>query len=491
MSAAFSRALIVATALSLGLAGCDPPRDEAVDVVVIGDETPTLADPSTGPLDAANAVLLSTVAQGLVRFDARGQIEPGLAESWNVSDDGLSYIFRLVSGKWPDGRTITARDVARLLTRQLRAASRNPLRDTLGAVEEIVPMTERVIEIRLRVARPNLLQLLAQPEFALVREGQGTGPFQPDAAADVPDALALTRRISVIDGKDYVEHLHLSAAPAARAIAEFTTGEAGLVLGGTFGDLPLARRARLPRQSLRFDPVAGLFGLAPARRTGPIADEEVRALLNQAIDREALIAALNVPGLVPRTTLLQVGLEGGAIPVTPDWANIPLADRRPALAAEARRLFGEMDRPELAIALPEGPGADVLFRRLAADWAPLGIRLVRAGKGVPADLRLVDAVAPSISPAWFVRQFRCGVAPLCSEDADTLMDSARQSPAGAQRAALLAEAGRLLDVDNLFLPIAAPIRWSLVSGDIDGFAENIFARHPLTGLGDRPGRERQ
>ena len=38
-------------------------------------------------------------------------------------------------------------------------------------------MTDRVLEIRLRAPRPNLLQLLAQPEFALVRNGQGSGPF--------------------------------------------------------------------------------------------------------------------------------------------------------------------------------------------------------------------------------------------------------------------------------------------------------------------------
>ena len=68
-----------------------------------------------------------------------------------------------------------------MLKRQLRRASRNPLKDTLGAVEEVVAMTDRVIEIRLRAPRPNLLQLLAQPEFGLIREGQGTGPFQPEA----------------------------------------------------------------------------------------------------------------------------------------------------------------------------------------------------------------------------------------------------------------------------------------------------------------------
>ena len=156
---------------------------------------------------------------------------------------------------------------------------------------------------------------------------------------------------------------------------------------------------------------------------------------------------------------------------------------------EAGEVIGE-DGLQLAIALPDGPGADVLLARLTADWQPLGVELVRAGKGVPADLKLVDQVAPSNSPAWFARAFRCGSAPLCSADADKLMDSARDAEIAVQRAAMLAEAGRLIDNDVLFLPIAAPIRWSLVA-DLPGFAENIFARHPLSGLREKPNRERQ
>ena len=490
MRFAFPRLLLAAAAL-FSLAACGPGSEEAVDIVVIGKDAPKLADPAAGRLTTPTEVLLSNTAQGLVRFDARGQIEPGLAERWNVSDDGLSYIFRIAPLDWPDGRAVNARDVARILNRQLRSTSNNALKDTLGAVSEIVAMTDRVIEVRLRAPRPNLLQLLAQPAFAIVREGQGSGPFHKDVKQDAPGAIALTRTIRIIDDKDRVEHLHLRNADAARAIALFRAGKATIVLGGTFVDLPLVdRQGRAMRNALRFDPVAGLFGLMPARSGGPLADRQRRDLLNRAIDREALIAALGVPNLVPRTTLLQAGLEGGANPIAPAWTTQPPAERRAALVAEARTAIG--DEPlKLGIALPEGPGAEILFDRLAADWRPLGIELVRAGKGVAADLKLVDEVAPSSSPAWFVRNFRCGVAPLCNEDADALMESGRDATVALQRAAMLAEAGRLIDEDVLFVPIAAPVRWSLVADGLPGFAENIFARHPLSGLRDKPSRERQ
>ena len=484
--------LLLSGMIAGAAAACQPAGDEAVDVTVIGEEAPAITDPASGELSLPNEVLLANVAQGLVRFDAHGQIEPGLAERWNVSDDGLSYIFRLASGDWPDGRQINARDVARILNRQVRAASRNPLKDSLGAVDEIVAMTDRVIEVRLRAPRPNLLQLLAQPEFAVVREGQGTGPFVVDGRQDAPGAIAMTRTIPMIDDDDRVEHLHLRSAAANIAIRQFREGKAALVLGGTFADLPLVPRSeRSLRTALRFDPVAGLFGLVPARSGGPLADRQLRALLNRSINREALIAALDVPGLVPRTTVLQAGLEGQMNPSAPAWAQLPYAERQAGAVAEARRAIDGEERLQLAIALPDSRGGDRLFQRLAADWRPLGVELVRSGSGVPADLELLDQVAPSSSPAWFVRSFRCGVVPICSEEADEQMEAARLSLGGADRAAMLSQAGRLIDEEVLFMPIAAPIRWSLVANGLPGFAENIFARHPLSGLRERQSRERQ
>ena len=488
---AFRRGLALALAVAGAAftAGCERQREGAVSVAIIG-ETPKIIDPAARRLSAGEAILLNNVAQGLVRFDARGQVEPGLAERWNVSDDGLSYIFRLATEEWSDGGKITAHQVARILRRAIAANSNNPLKDTLGAVDEIVAMTDRVLEVRLSAPRPNLLQLLAQPEFALVREGQGSGPFRIADQRLPSGALRLERQVTVPDGEeDRSEHVRLLGRAAGSAVRSFIAGNSELVLGGTFADLPFTRGADLPRNSLKFDPIAGLFGLAPARRGGPIADAELRRLLAQAIDRDALILALDVPNLIGRATLLEAGLDGVPDPVMPQWLATPIGDRRPALIAAADRMFGDVERPVLRIALPDGPGAQLLLNRLAADWGPLGIRVERALKGQAADLRLIDAVAPSTSPAWFLRQFRCEVAPICVADARPLLDAARAAQVAAQRGALLAEAARLMDDEQVFLPIAAPVRWALVSGRVEGFAVNRFARHTLTSLEERLTRE--
>ena len=491
----FRRCLTNATlVVALAAAGCDRnPGDGVTRVAVIGD-TPTIVETVVEPLSPGDALIRANMAQGLVRFDERGQVVPGLAERWNVSDDGLSYIFRLQTGEWPDGRKIRADDVASILGRQLRPSSRNPLKDTLGAVTEVVAMTERVIEIRLAAPRPNLLQLLAQPEFGLVRGGEGTGPFRPpepeEATNPAPESeekdgtLLLVHRIVIPDERDPVETVRLSGGEPAKLIAAFADGAIDLVLGGTVTDLPLALKAKVPRGALRFDPVAGLFGLMPTARNEALQEPEVRQLLSRAIDRQALVAGLRVEGLTPRATVLQAGLQGMGAPAQPSWLSVPIDERRAVLAAEADRLFGDTERPTLQIALPDGAGGDFLLARLNYDWAPLGIEVERAPGPTSADLILIDEVAPSGSPAWFLRRFRCGVAAICLEEVEPLLAAARAAPIAAQRSALLAEAARMIDEAQLFIPITAPIRWSLVSGRVPGFAENPFARHTLVGLAD-------
>ena len=483
--------LIVAAA---GGGGCQRAETGAVDVTVIGD-MPKLADPAAGPTSATDDVLAANVAQGLVRFDPRGQIDQGLAERWNVSDDGLSYIFRLQSEKWPSGRKIDAREVARLLNRARRDTSLDALKDTVGAIDEIVAMTERVIEIRLLAPRPNLLQLLAQPEFAIIRpvEGggfEGTGPFvmlpgRPE------EPLRLRRTIAGADGDEEVrEDVRLAGLPAPSAVAQFKAGASDAVFGGTFSDLPVARMGGVARKTLRFDPVAGLFALVPGRRGGPLANRALRSLLSRAIDRDALVAAYDVDGLVPRATLLQPGLDGIGDVAVPAWAAVPLAQRRAGLASDANRLFGKKPRPVLAVSLPAGPGSTLLFNRLAQDWGALGIKLVPAAAGQPVDLKLIDEVAPSTSPAWFVRRLRCDRVPLCDSQADELADGGRATLLPQQRAQYLSLAAQRVDEEFLLFPLAAPIRWSLVSADAPGFVENRFARHTLVGLGSRPARGR-
>jgi peptide/nickel transport system substrate-binding protein len=293
--------------------------------------------------------------------------------------------------------------------------------------------------------------------------------------------------LSADDEPAQKEQVVLSGGAAPQAVQAFAAGKTDLVLGGTFADLAFAERFKLPRASLRFDPASGLFGLVPIHAGGDLDKPDVRRLLSQALNRDAFVGALGVPGLAARATVLEPGLDGIPAPVVPAWLATSFDARGAALAAETARLFGKAPKPTIRVYLPEGPGADLLLQELSRDWGALGFPVERAATAATASFRLVDALAPSSSPAWFVRQFRCEAAPVCDADADTLMDAARQSQVPAQRYALLGQAAARIDDAALFLPITAPVRWSLVSARTQGFAGNRYAVHTLTDLERKPG----
>ena len=91
---------------------------EAAGVLTIGRrEDSTTFDPIKTAQNIDNWVF-SNVYDVLVRVDKTGtKLEPGLAESWTVSDDGLTYTFKIRDAKFSDGSPLTAEDAAYSLLR--------------------------------------------------------------------------------------------------------------------------------------------------------------------------------------------------------------------------------------------------------------------------------------------------------------------------------------------------------------------------------------
>lgn len=468
--------------LALCAAGCSQRDDDGpVAVGVIGG-TPLVVDPSQQPLSFGSATLLGATAQGLVRFDGAGQIEPGLAIRWDVSDDGLYYTFRIA-----DGLSVNAEDAARWLRAAIGPTSRNPLKPVLGAIEEIVAVTPQVIEIRLRAPRPNLLQLLAQPELAIIGRDAGTGPFR--AGPPSHGVLTLTPTVEPAEDADEDDvsraQVRLRPERAALAVARFAGGDSALVLGGRFADLPVARAASLPPRTLRFDPVAGLFGLAIVDNRGFLGSAEGRRALSMAIDRTRLAQIFGLQSWAPQSALVPPGLADLPTTATPDWIDTPIARRRAiARDAVARWTADKGAPPLLRAALPAGPGARLLFAMLRRQWGAIGVAIVAVPFNADADLRLVDQVAPADIASWYLRRFSCDRSVVCSEEADTLLIAAREAPSLAERTARLAEADARFAEITPFIPIAMPLRWSLVSPRLRAWRENARGIHPLNHLRD-------
>lgn len=469
------------------LAACSDPRDDGeIDVSVIG-ERPRLVDPDRAPLSPADALLASSTAMGLVALDGNGQVEPALAESWIVTGDGLSTIFRIRPAQWPDGSEVTGEDVARSLNRAIAPDSRNPMKPLLTAVDAFVGMTGRVVEVRLKTPRPNLLQLLAQPEMGIRRNGRGTGPFR---IARIRGGTV--RLVSVIPEDappdDLRDAILLRHERAALAIVRFEANRSDLVTGGTLADWPVVRAAQLRPGIVRFDAGQGLFGLEVIGKSTFLSTSSVRNALSMAIDRNALPPALDIEGWTVANTILPNQFDSSTAPTRPDWAGDTLAQRR-ANAAEriADWRSGGRTPPVLRVGLPPGPGMKLLFARIAADWGRIGVRAVAVPLRAPdADLRLVDAIAPNASANWFLTRLSCASGLVCDAQADNALTAARGAPTLAARAAHIADADADLTARASFIPLGVPVRWLLVDPSLTGWKENVLGVHPLGAL--RPAR---
>jgi peptide/nickel transport system substrate-binding protein len=471
-------ALIAGT---LWLAGCGEERSGPIRVSAIGGP-PQLVNPNLQPLDPPSAFLTEALAQGLVRFDAAGEIEPALAQSWIVSHDGLRYTFRIRRATWANGSPVTAQQVAARLSAALSRASRNPFKPSLGAVESVTAMTDFVLEIALRGPRPNFLQLLAHPELAMLQNNGGTGPYRLGRAE--PAGLILTYQRTEEESEESAARtpdLLLRGERTAAAVARFTAGETDLVLGGSAGDLALARAADSAANRLVFDPVGGLFGLAFANNQGPLADAALRRALSMAIDRDGLAAAIAAPRLSGRLSLVAPGVQELPGPALPDWAAMPLAERQDAAARLVAGLRST-STIHIRVAMPDAPGNRLLFAYLRRDWRAIGVEAERVAMGAPADLLLIDEVAPTNAASWYLRHFTCDASAICDAEADKALQAARAASATADRQAQLAAADRILTALVPFIPLTAPVRWSLVSQRLTGFRPNPFARHPAVTL---------
>jgi ABC-type transport system substrate-binding protein len=482
---------LLALSVALLAAACGRSDDSALRIAIIGETN----DPFEQGLRLSSGGQLAHAAtvEGLVGLDAQGQVIPALADRWIVTDEGKSYIFRLRDGQWSDGSDLTGESASDALRQVIRRLSGTSLGLDLAQVADVRAMAGRVIEIRLKGPMPDFLQLLAQPELGLTHNGKGAGPMKLERDKDTavfsmipPEDRGLPK---VEQWEKYIRELRVRGVPAAAAMKLFDDDDADVVLNGRIQSLPLVDIGPLSRGTVRLDPAIGLFGLQVSRAEGFLSDASGREAVSMAIDRKGLIEPFNVGGWEPTTRLVGPGLEGDLGTIGERWTAMTLAQRR---ATAAQRVTAWRGRnggkpPTLTIVLPGGPGGDILFERLSGDMKKIGIDLERPKKGQAADLVLLDRVARYAGARWFLDQFNCGLRlGVCSQVADQLVAKAVATEDPDESAALLAEAEAELTQTNGYIPFGPPVRFSLVRADVDGFAANRWAFHPLPPMATIP-----
>ncbi|HEY8575883.1 MAG TPA: ABC transporter substrate-binding protein [Devosia sp.] len=365
-------ALALALSTALASAAWAQPTEVRIGVAL---EPPTL-DPTAGAAEAIDIVVYQNVFEGLTRIDETGAVQPGLAESWTISEDGLTYRFKLHDGvTFHDGSTFDAEDVKFTFDRIVAEDSVNAHREFFEPISTLTVVDPLTVEITLERPIGRFLfdlgrgdAVIVAPESAADNANQpiGTGPFafvQWDKGSRV-----ILEAYSPYWG----EPVHLSRATYV-FIGDTATLTNALLAGdvdGTnnFGQEALGVFEGNPQFTILAGTTEGETILGTNNRKPPFDNPKVRQAMAHALDRKAIIDGATYGYGTP--------IGSAFAPHNPYYVD--LTETYPHDVEAAKRLLAEAGYPEgftATLKLPPLAYAKLSGQIIASQFAEVGIKL--------------------------------------------------------------------------------------------------------------------
>ncbi|SDH70947.1 peptide/nickel transport system substrate-binding protein [Pseudomonas benzenivorans] len=506
----FSPLFVQAATLSV----CTEASPDGFDVVQYNSLTTT---------NASADVLMNR----LVEFDATsGTLLPSLAQSWQVSADGLSYSFRLRPGVkfhhteyFTPSRALNADDVLFSFQRMLDpahpwhkvAASGYPHAQSMqlpSLIERIDKLDEHSLRFTLSRADATFLATLSMgfasiypAEYAaqllaagtpekLNNQPIGTGPFvfrrfQKDAM------VRYTANPEYFAGKPTVDDLVFAITPDANVrLQKLRRGECQIALSPKPQDVRgIAADANLKSEHTAAFMTAfvGLNSQHP-----PLDRPAVRQAINLAFDKASYLKAVFEDSAEAADGPYPPNTWGYAADL-PGYAHDPAKAR--ALLAEAGLAEGFQTtiwtRPSGSLL---NPNPSLGAQLLQADLAKVGIQaqirviewgeLIRRAKAGEHDLLFMGWAGDNGDPDNFLTpQFSCAsvesglnFARYCDPQLDKLISDGKSVSDQQLRSQLYKEAQRIIQQQALWLPLAHPTAFALTRKEVAGYRVSPFGR---------------
>ena len=484
----------------------------------VGTDDPSTVDPQRAALPGEQLILLD-LFMSLTTPGMDGRPMPGAAESWTISPDGKTYLFRLRPNlRWSDGRPMPAADWVWAFQRMLDPKTAYPLASRLFPIKNargvaagekpvsslgVSAVDARTLRIELENPAPYFVDVIMTaampaPRHVVEKHGAawtrpenfvGNGAFVLDEWR--PNGYVRVRRNPNFWGADRVKLDAVYHYPLGNPVTmarRFDAGELDLVL--------VVPPERLDEVRKRNPKVAFLSrGLGNEvivfnTRSGPTADRRVRRALSMLIEREVI--ARNVIGLagVGAYSLVAPGVLNYDQAAQPDFAKLTPPQR----LAEAKRLLAEAGfGPGKPLQVRLGFPSTDLNRKVgvavAAMWGRAGVKVELQQKETKALVSEVgvgdfDAarfvwVASASDPYAYLERL------LSSGSAVGMNTSGYRNPAfdaklaeGSRevdinrRAAILREAEAIALADQPVAPVYFLVGRRLVSERVRGFSDN-------------------
>ncbi|AYD04431.1 ABC transporter substrate-binding protein [Neorhizobium sp. NCHU2750] len=290
----------IAAALSLSASFA-----EAAGVLTIGRrEDSTTFDPIKSAQNVDNWVF-SNVFDVLIRVDSTGtKLEPGLAESWTISDDGLTYTFKIRDAKFSDGSPITAEDAAFSLLR-IRDNPGSLWSDSYKIVDTAVATDPKTLTVKLTHPSAPFLSQLALPNVSVlskkaVEAGEDAFAEHPTASSGAFTVKEWRRGDRVILEKNpnfwQADRVKLDGVEWISVPDDNTRMldvQAGQLDTAIF--VPFSRVEELkkdPNLNVLTDTSTREDHLLINHQHGALAKKEVRQALDMAIDKKSIVDAV-------------------------------------------------------------------------------------------------------------------------------------------------------------------------------------------------------
>ncbi|MEZ5826196.1 MAG: peptide ABC transporter substrate-binding protein [Geminicoccaceae bacterium] len=486
-------------------------------------EPETLDQHLTSTVYEAN--ILRDLYEGLVTYDAAGKAVPGAAESWTVSDDGLTYTFKLrANAKWSNGDAVTAEDFVYSYRRILDPATGGKYADVLfpiagaeafnkgeGAVDAVgvsAPDAQTVV-ITLANATPYFLQLLTHqtslPVHRATVEANPDGFTKPGVMVTngpyvltewVPNAHIKAEKNTHFHAADSVAIDAVYFYPTedrSAALRRFEAGELQSNNDGPVEQMDYMRENLGDR--LRLAPYLGTYYYAVNASKPPFDDVRVRQALSMVIDREFLADEIWGGTMVAGYSLVPPGIDNYGEPAYADYRETPLLDREDAaIALLADAGYGADNPIKVDIRFNTSENHQKTATAIADMWKPLGVETTLTNADTKTHYAILrDRGDFDVARAGWIGDYSdpqnflflvesendgFNYARYENADYDALMDKAAATVDLDERAKVLFEAEQIFMRDVPYIPLMYYGSISIVSDKLQGWEDNLMNVHP-------------
>lgn len=473
----------------------------------IGSEPPTL-DWSRAT-DSTSFTILNNIMDGLTRFSSEHKPEPALAESWEMSEDGRSYTFRIRKDVyWNDGKPLTADDFIyswkRLLTPDTAADYAYFLYDIVNAREFNTGEISDFGKVGVKAVDKNTLKIdLREPAvyFPSLLTFMSTFPMREDVVEEHGESWTEPGNIVTLGAyeiKSWKHHDHIiieeydnywgdpprdvkrvkmimNQNPTS-TLALYESGELDF-LDST--GLPLLEIPRLKNSDEFVSKLAyrGSY-IAFNVKKKPFDDVRVRRAFAHAIDRKSIVNLLQGAG-IPSSSWIPEKMFAH----NPDIGLKFDPEKGAALLKEAGYPEGR-GFPETSFLYPDVSNNRIVAEALQSMWkSHLGVEVSLVNQEWKVYLRTLDTDAPPIfraswgadypDPHNFMNLFKCtsgnNETGWCNTEYDRLIDKAAGKSDTDKRLALYNRAQKILtEQDAPIVPYINAVQQNMIKPYIRG-----------------------